>query len=166
MGLIVNTTDFVGKYALAQNSFSNLGDYITQFERNYLYKLLGKELADLFIADLSNYVPQTTRFENIYNQIIGETNGICYFNEGMKNMMLGFIYFEYQRMEKIQSTVSGSFANTSETAREVGFMELNLYGRYNQSVKDFKEIQRYCLNESATYPEFDGYELDYSHWSI
>lgn len=166
MGLIINTSDFVGQWAIAQNSYSQLSNYITQFERQYLYKLLGKELADLFITDLSNYIPQTTRFDNIYNAINEEINGCYMSNGGMKNMMLGFIYFEFQRYDKAKATIAGTFANQNENQREVGFTELNIWNRYNDAISSFKVIQEYCLADDETYPEFIGTELGYSHWSI
>lgn len=168
MGLIINTTDFVGKWALAQNTYSKLGDYITQFERNYLYKLLGKELADLFIADLSNYIPQTARFTTIYNPLNTEVSGLRYETDGMKAMMLGLVYFEYQRYERAKSTISGVSTLANENSREVGFGELNLYNRYNEGVVNFNTIQAYVRNDSTTYSEFDTdvCELGISHWSI
>lgn len=166
MGLIIDTDDFTDKFAIAQNNFSQLSNYISRFERTYLYKLLGKELADLLIADLTSQVPTTQRFIDIFEPMNSEVNGIYYQNNGMKQMLLGFIWFEFQRYDKAKSTIAGTYANVNENSREVGFGELNLYGRYNQAVDDFKEIQRFCSNNFTDYPEYIETELSFSHWSI
>lgn len=167
MGYIINTTDFVGQWHIAQGSFSQLGNFITQFEKGYLYKLMGKTQADEFIDDLTNYVPVTQKYLDIYNPINYELSDGCFLvNDGMKNMMLGFIWFEYMRYTKAQSTISGNVANANENSREVGFTELNIGNRYNDAIQSFKVIQEYCLEDEITYPDFEGVKLDFSHWAI
>jgi hypothetical protein len=167
VGILINTTDFVGKFAIAQNSFSQLGNYITQFEQKLLYKLLGKELADLFIADLAGGVPQTQKYLDIYDPLNVEFEGVFYETQGMKQMLIGFVWFEFQRYDKAKATIAGTFSNANENAREVGFGELNLYGRYNESVDAFNTIQSYCLAKPTDYPEFEKTSnLSFSHWSI
>jgi hypothetical protein len=167
MGLIIVNTDFVGKYKISANTFqaTEFDNFITQYERDYLYKLLGKTLADLFIADLTNRVPVTQIYLDIYNSLYTEIYGCKYDSTGMKNMMLGFIYFEWMRKMSVNPTITGSVVNSNENSVQAGSL-FDIYGRYNDSINNYKTIQLYCLDNSTDYPDFDGIELSYSHWSI
>ena len=167
MGILIVNTDFVGKYKVSANSFQSteFDNFITQYETDYLYKLLGKTLADLFIADLTNKVPVTQIYLDIYNAIYADLFGCKRDSTGMKNMMLGFIYFEWMRKMNVNPTITGNVVNSNENSTQA-FSLFDIYGRYNDSINNFKTIQIYCLNNSTDYPYFDGSNLDYSNWSI
>ena len=55
MGLVITDYDFdEGKYVINDNDITrhDLKEYINDYERKFIYQLLGIELGDLFIADL------------------------------------------------------------------------------------------------------------------
>jgi hypothetical protein len=155
MGILINTTDFVGKYAIAQNSFSKLGQFITDYETNYLYDLLGKTLADAFIATVSNNLPVGASYLAIYNVIELDLGYRIERNEGMKNMLLGFIYFEFMRKDPIKSTIAGQSLNSIEN----GVPVIDSWGMtsiYNSSVNNYQIIQYYINQNLTDYPNYKG----------
>ena len=157
MGLLIVKGDFTGKYKIAQDNYtgSMLDTYIDKFEELYLIDLLGVELFDLFKADVTNYLPTTPKYLALYNTIrLDDTSGSIHISEGMKEMLLGFIYFEYMRDMKFKSTPSGVVVGSSEVSRETPSEENNLYARYNLSIKSYRTIQWYIENNE------DGYDYD------
>ena len=83
MGILIDREDFVGKHKLTKTIDSSLEACITDHESSYLIKLLGLELSNLFIADLTSQVPVTQRFLDIFNKI--EVQDPCLMiNTGMK----------------------------------------------------------------------------------
>ena len=71
MGILVSSTDFTGYYKLPINTrnTSELDEVIALKERLNLNKVLGVDLAQLFIDDLTNQVPVTQIYLDIYNAI-------------------------------------------------------------------------------------------------
>lgn len=163
MGLIIDKEDFVGQYAISQNDYSKLPDYITQFETRYIYEFYGKELADLFIANLSGQVPQDARFTVLFEVGTFEIGGCNYSSIGMLNMMLGFVYYEYMRKDPIKSTVTGQVRNANENSTPV-IDTVGITTRYNDSVNTYKILQAYMIENSTTYPEFAGVKKETALW--
>ena len=157
MGILIDSEDFVGKWAIAQDDYSTdrLDEYITTFEKQYLVYLLGVELFDLFQADLVAQVPQTARFVSIFNEFYIDDNSCVFHSEGMKKMLLGMVYFQYVRDNDIKQTPSGTFKNNSELATK--FPSFNqVVQRWNQSTDTFGTIQWYICDNPTTYPEYNG----------
>lgn len=161
MGILINTTDFVGKYSIAQNSFSKLNEYINEYETQYLYDLLGKTLADLFIASVVNNQPVGANYLAIYNVIELEILFNVERNEGMKNMLLGFIYYEYMRKSPIKNTITGSVVNANENSTPT-FDCWGLTTRYNSSVNDYKVIQYYINQNLTNYTDYLGSQKEFA----
>ena len=69
---ILKSTDFADEYKISTDNFSGIDAYIIQYERHYLLRLLGSDLFDLFIADLSGdpSVPGSARFLDIFNKFL------------------------------------------------------------------------------------------------
>lgn len=161
MGILINTSDFVGKYAIAQSSFSKLGQFITDYETSYLYDLLGKTLADLFITSVVNNEPVGTEYLAIYNVIELDLTCKVERNEGMKNMLLGFIYYEFMRKDPIKSTITGNVVNANENSIPT-FDSWGMTNRYNSSVNDYQIIQYYINQNLTDYPNYLGSHKDYA----
>lgn len=160
MGLIVNKADFVGKYNLAKSITDKIDAFISQYETKLIYELFGKELGDLFIADLSNQAPQSTRFTDIFGYLEVEIYCEDVVSDGIKDMLLGFIYTYYKRDYPIQDSMVGSVQNDSETAQKV---DLSFILRpYNDAVRSHNVIQTYMKRNYSTYPEFNGKEKRYA----
>ena len=139
MGLILVKSDFVGKYELAKSINDGIDTVLSQYEEIYLIDLLGYELAQLFISDLTNHIPVTPRFVTIFNQL----NDEYIRSRGIKQMMLGFIYFEYQRVNQNKSTNVGQVVNNTEVSSRAS--NVNWFQKYNESINDFRSIQRYII---------------------
>lgn len=155
MGILINTSDFVGKYAIAQNSFSKLGQFITDYETNYLYDLLGKTLGDAFISSVVNNLPVGAEYLAIYNVIELDLSCRVERNEGMKNMLLGFIYFEFMRKDPIKSTIAGQSVNSIENGVPV-IDNWGINSIYNSSVNDYQIIQYYINQNLTDYTDYKG----------
>jgi len=166
MGIIVNNTDFVGKFQIAQNCYSELNDYIETYERKYLEDLLGCDLTEDLIGDLNNQTPQTQKFIDIFERFC-EDDGICINrSEGIKSMLLGFIYFEYVRDVAYKVTVGGVKRNRVEVSGDVGTNQHNIYNRFNWSIETFNSIQHYICDRSSDFMNFNGQNKQITHWAI
>lgn len=169
MGLLILKSDFTGKFAIAQNDFSKLDLFIDKYEKEYLIDLLGSALYNLFEADLDSQTPkqpQSLIYQDIYNPFHYDEGDCIIRSEGMREMLKGFLYFEFVREQKYKNTDTGVFVHSNETTREVGFTELNIYGRYNESLRTYRAIQAFICKNNTDYPDYNGQIKGISHWSI
>lgn len=133
---MISVTDFTGKWAIAQNSYTKLQPYIVRYEYLRLVELMGKELADEFIADPDNTI--WVDFKSI--------------GFGLTSLLIGFVYFEYVR--DLPYTVTNK--NVIYTLEENGGNVISAFAlrqRYNECVSDYREMQKYL---DKTFPDFDG----------
>lgn len=178
MGLLIDIDDFVGRCEVSKNNFteSKLNKYISLYEEQTLIKLLGNELFLLFKANVvlnGNQQPSAGRFLTIYDPITNdEEENNPEASLGMKQLVLGVVYYKYKRDEYI-ATISGQKKGKSETSLDVTFDQWNLDGRWNESVRAAKSIQKYINDNDDTYPEYNGSETTWckngyfsiTHWS-
>lgn len=166
MGLIIDKEDFTGKYAIAQNSFTDIDSYITKYEEKYLIDLFGVELFKLFKASVTSQVPGPGVYKTIYDPILEDEGECIRKSEGIKTMLLGFVWFEFIRDQKYKATVSGHHVGATENSREASFDELNIYGRYNESIESYKTIQWYIEEHETEYPDYNGQCKGLAHWAL
>jgi hypothetical protein len=155
--MILTTQDFVGKYNLAINQYTEsvLENAIEQTQDNILKKLLGYELASLFEADLVNGVPVSQRFLDLFNE--QQIDIPCYylFSKGIKDMLLGFTYFDYVNEQSYRNTMSGAVKTNNDLSTPVIAWN-KLTTIYNSSIETYQAIQ-YFINQNLTvYPEYKG----------
>jgi hypothetical protein len=169
--MITQITDFKGKYKLSTGMYdtSKLQDYINRYEPRYLKELLGVDFYNQFIADLdANNLPESPLYLKIYNPLsedisaLGITqtgapfNGILSthylygFNsildsEGIKEMLKGFIYFEYAKDLMNEMTPYGNVKQSAENSEVTGGVVTMIYTRYNEAIRTFQSIQEYIL---------------------
>ncbi len=166
MGLLINKVDFIGTYKVAQNTYTDIDAYITKYEEAYLIDLLGVELFNLF----KTYV--TTPLTNADYLYIREPfkydqNSCIISSEGMKSMLLGFVYWEYMRGQKIKKTISGAVVNQSENSREASINNTDIYQKFNDAIKTYEVIQFYIRdNKALKYPQYNGQCKRFSYWCI
>lgn len=141
MGVLIDDTDFVGRYAIPQSVFSDLDTFITDQEEKYLIEMLGAEFYTVFKADLTNKVPVTQKFLDIFNPFKEDYNDTVVISKGMKEMLKGFIYFDYMRNEQYKATTQGTVVNSADTSKNVS--PANLFNYYNDSVVTYCAIQKY-----------------------
>ena len=123
--ILVDKSDFKGKWEVAQNNFSNLDSYIERYEEAILVDLMGKDLADDFISD-----PADAKWDDLKNVGFGLTS-----------LLVGFIYFEYVRDLPFRVTNQGVVYQLDENASQV-ITVLALKQRYNECVSDYRSMQR------------------------
>lgn len=168
MGLILVPGDFSGKYKISQNSFqsTDFGLYIDKYEKKYLIDLLGVELYKLFAANITNHVPVTQLFIDIFDPILEDENRCVHESEGIKIMLLGFIWLEWCRDSQFKNTVSGTVTNQSEIAKNATADSVPIYGRYNESIASFDTIQWFIRKNLTVYPTYNGQHLGIAHWCL
>ena len=178
MGILIDTDDFqneelYAKYYIPFNSNlcgseEQLEGYISRYEKRYINELLGVELAKLFIADLepNSKEPQSPIYQAIYYPIEedlpkGTIQYYGYYAEkcgcqnhmiltnGMKSMLMGFIFFEYMRDQPYFKDLTGVNTKKSENSNRAKFSEWGIDQYYNESIEDYQQIQYYILIEKS-----------------
>ena len=167
MGLLIKSTDFVGRYAVAQNSYTKLDLYIDKYEPKYLSELLGS----VFYLSLKGYIetpPPTPDplLDKILAPFREELGRKLLISDGLKEMLLGFVWFEYMREFKFKKTMAGITTNQSENSRETSFPENQIYAVYNESIDTYRAIQHYIGGNTIDYTIYNGQEKDYSYWCL
>ena len=161
---IVQTSDFVGEYKVSQSRFSELTTYIDKYEEYYLVRLLGAELYDLFIADLTLVTPQTPQtlpYQNLFSPFNTDDNSTLRISEGIKQMLIEFIYFHYVRDMQYFNTVAGTVANTNENSTAPTYIGYNLVESFNQGISNYLMIQWYIYTNQTDYATYNGICLDF-----
>lgn len=175
--MIVVSSDFVGKYALS-NSMYDTPDYdfyIDTYVKEYLICLLGADLAELFIADLiaGNGTPTEQRFIDIFDAFSIEYTWLFYSrgggkrnwtSEGIKIMLIGFVYFEIVRDQSNKMTPVGNVASRGENSDAVRSYNSRMWDRYNRAIQNYRAIQSYIMKYRTDYPEFNGEIKKLAYW--
>ena len=166
MGKFVSSGDFENKFELSYGSYSYLKiqDYINRYEDIYLVELFGVELYNQFIADLnSNFYPQDAKFIKLFEPFNEQESFTLMTSRGIKDMLLGFIYFQYLKDLITQTTIVG-VTKPQEQNSKVITSHTTIYGRYNESVKTYNAIQEYILFNMNDYADFRGVKKLYAYW--
>jgi hypothetical protein len=154
MGLLILDTDFTGKWKLALGNNDEVDAYISIYEEKFLIELLGKELYLLFAAVVTNQAVAAGIYKTIYDPFSLKINGCIVTSEGMKKMLLGLLYFEYVRDNKVKQSMNGAVEQQTEVS---AFTDNTLlYVKYNEAVKTYTAIQAYIYDQLAVYPTFEG----------
>ena len=144
--MIVNISDFTGKYQLSTGMYdvTKLQDYIDKYEERYLIELFGANLYTEFMSDLLANVPQSPNFLKVFNPFYENlTFRQLIISDGIKEMLKGFIYFEYSKDLINQMTPYGNVRPISENSEPVSTLYSMIYTRYNESIRSYKAIQTY-----------------------
>ena len=157
---IVQTSDFTGRYKISTTRFSQLDTYIEKYEKYHLVRMLGKDLYDAFIADLTlttPQTPQTLRFQNIFNpfDVVPNIDNCLLPSEGIKKMLIQFIYYYYLCDQSHQNTPVGQVVNQNENSVNTPYNGYNLIDVYNEGVKSYINIQEYVNANIVDYPEYN-----------
>ena len=161
MGVLISSSDFTGKWAIPQTSFSDLDSFINDTEEAYLIDLLGVDLYNAFKLDLTGGVPVTARYLTIFNALNYDYANKIYRSKGMKEMLKGFIFFDYMRNVRFKATTQGIVVNSSDTSQSV--ITGNLYQYLNEAINIAEVIQTYIVLKNPNdfnqvgMPLFNGY---------
>lgn len=156
-----------GKFELHHGMYeqAKIQAYIDKYERQYLVKLLGVELFNEFVADLSSNVPQSAKYLKIYNSFEYD-NVDCniHISEGMIDMIKGFIYYQYLKDLTNNVAVSGNVRPMGENSENVSTLNSMIYTRYNDSVRTYKAIQYYICDFNSDYLKYNGISIGMAYW--
>lgn len=163
---IITAGDFTGKFDLniAGYKTTDMDVYIERYEVNYLVEMLGKELYDIFIVEIEIPIIDPI-YEKLLLPFIEQPNYEIINSKGVSDMLLGFIYFEWQRDQIVQQTANGAVKIKGTNSERAGIQNSNIFGRYNESIKTYKAIQEYITLNSDIYPTFKGVDKDISYIS-
>lgn len=171
MSRFVQITDFeAGKLQISATCYNDetLQLCIDQTEEKTLQELLGCELYALFIADWDAPIPgefSELRFTKIYEPFcIDETICGIIRSEGVKNMLMNYIFFEYMRVQAFNNRTTGMNKTKSENSERADFNEYGLDAIYNTGVLTFEAIRWYICENSSTYPEYEGIRNELTSW--
>jgi len=166
MANIIQVSDFTGRYSIAKNVYTeaNIQDYIDYYEKIYLTELLGAELYNLFISDLVSGVPQDPIYQAIFNPFSLDENNCLIISDGIKDMILGFCFFEIMRKSDAQQTISGNTRNVMDNSSNISQIQAGLYTSYNTSIKSYDAIQWFICDNEVNYPTYNGQEKNTTTW--
>ena len=153
---ILQTSDFTGEFKISSTVYSDLTTYIETYEKKYLLELMGAELYGLFIADLTPstpQTPQTQRFIDLFNSFAIDDSNCIRRSEGIKQMLIQFVYFHFVRDVNYEQTDTGVMRTVSEVSGILPYNGFNLIEAYNNGVENFLNIQWFILDDPSTYPE-------------
>lgn len=179
MAYFVTKEDFKkGRFLIQHNDNicpDNLQEYIDGEETTVLKDLFGVEMYNDFVNDYVNESTQGTAgqvyigntFDNPFYKILYdeiELECACKTckcqssrNDGLVDMLKGFIYFAYMRdFSNIQRTLQGYKYNNAESSTIAPMSNVGLHTYYNNSVDDYKVIEKYILKNRKDYPMFCG----------
>lgn len=157
---ILQTSDFAGKYKVAQDPYNTviLQGYIDRYTPKYLAKLLGAELSTDMIDDIGEGdEPTDPDLLAIFEPFTVDNNTELIESDGIKQMLLGFIFFHFVVDAKVQANpISGTALAATENSTPTELIEAQVYDRYNGSVRTARAIQWKCQNTSGKYDNFNG----------
>lgn len=169
--LIIKQSDFTGFQGVAQaiNSTPVLQAYIDLYEKKYLMWLLGEDLGNLFIANLSptTHIPTSSRFLDIFNSFDKQDSNSTLFcenyfedggsrmrhSDGIKQLLINCVFYHYVFDTDNQSSQSGitkSSVDAAKTASASRFAER----RFNVALDTWDSIKWFILQNTTAYPEY------------
>ena len=161
--MIVSIQDFTGKYQVSTGMYdqAKLQDYINRYEPRYLKELFGITFYNEFQSDLLNNVPQSPNFLVLFNPLSEDMGyNFYYFNgiyegvnqldsEGIKEMLKGFIYFEYVKDLSNQITPIGLVKPDNENSTVANTLFSMMYTRYNEAIRSYNSIRDFIRYTTA-----------------
>ena len=161
--MILSIQDFTGKYQVSTGMYdqAKLQDYINRYEPRYLKELFGITLYNDFQSDLLNNVPQSPNFLILFNPLSEDLGyNFYYFNgiyegvnqldsEGIKEMLKGFIYFEYVKDLSNQITPIGLVKPDNENSTVANTLFSMMYTRYNEAIRSYNSIRDFIRYTTA-----------------
>lgn len=169
MGMILSIEDFeTGRTKIALNPEQeiDLDEYIDRVESEYLPKLFGIELYNLFVADWNLIpvgVPTANRFSIVYNEWTFQDDIVMIQSEGMLEMLKEFVYYLYLRDDVTRSSTVGLERVLGENTDSVTAIGHDITSRYNEGIDTFQTIQYYMEKfDKINYPEYKGVNVEFA----
>ena len=150
--MITKISDYNGYFKLAKNIHNTVEfqAYIDRFEEIVLRELFQCDY-DEFIADLVDGVPQSPKWLDLYNKFYDCDNCNDYFSQGIKDMLLCFVFYNYSRESYIQHTITGTVKVKGSSSESLGSQNSRDFFIYNQHVTTFNAIMRKACHSDYDY---------------
>ena len=166
MGFYVNSEDFTGKFQISQGMYNSadIDDFIQRYELRYLVELLGVDLYNLYYADSVNepdHIPASQIYKDLYYAFNKQYDFTLCISTGIKDMLIGFIWWEYNKALLSENTLSGEVKKSSENSTPV---VSTMYARYNESIKTYRSIQTFIMKNYNQYSNFRGINKTTTWW--
>lgn len=166
MAKIVQISDFKGEYAITMNAFSgtHLQSFIDKYELIYLRDLLGIDLSDALYTDITTpfTAPSNVIYSKIFNKLAYDKDYRQIVSNGIKEMLVGFMFFEYTRFQQIQNTITGNIQANNEVSTPASWGQTSVYNNYNKAIDTYRSIQYYVCENTTDYPLFNGIHKGYT----
>lgn len=185
----ITSADFVGEFKISSDSYTSgtLQQYIDDNELELLYDLLGVELTDLLIADLSGGVPQSPIYQAIFNAFAEDVkNTMCNFfwwngrtsfefwdycccgdrdkryyqSKGIIYYIKTMVWFRYVRDYVGVPGVKGNSRSKTTNSQGVSYTSHFICAKHQKGVSTARAIQWYCMENKDDYPDFKGSRID------
>ena len=159
---LVNVSDFIGRYTIAQTEQPNVAavvqQYIDRYETEYLKKVLGVTMYINYKAGItaSNPIYTALRDGDNYTDYYGETM----FYEGLKQPILNYIYFHYLRDNVTFTTGSGE--KEIQKGHAVSSIEKQVRA-WNEMVAVNKKLRWYLYSKAVTFGNIIWYYNEMFH---
>lgn len=165
----LQSSDFTGKVNQTVNKFTDpkIQEYIDRYEPRYLRDLLGVDMYNEFVADLTpaappiivTSVPVSAKFLEIFNAFQideGPSTGVQHISEGMVTMLKFFIMFEYSRDNNFVFGITGATENNYSNSELISLSKTQARENFNIAVATYRQIQwRIVDNPDAR--DYDNY---------
>ena len=183
--VIINDFLNYGKYEISSGMYdqNRLANYIVKYERKYLIELFGATMYEAFIASLDSQTGQSDepKFEELIEPFamdISTFTAVGYvgthtslvrrivISDGMKEMLMGFIYYEYLKDSISVATPVGIVKPVGENSSVPSTLHIQIYTRYNEAVRSFRAIQERIIANpnSYDYSDFNGVHKSLAYW--
>lgn len=156
MASITTPADFNGQYSINRNknNEASIQACIDSVEELVLLELFGVDFKDIV---LQGVVDEVVIYENLYNPFnFQDSCDRIWQSKGIKEMLLGFVYWEWFATHSVAVVLDGQRENESENSKSASSLKANNEKRYNDAVKTYRAIQAYINENLDIYPEFKG----------
>jgi hypothetical protein len=82
----------------------------------------------------------------------------------MKEMLKGFIYYEYLKDQVAQVTAVGMVTPKGENSEKINSLFTQMYTRYNDAARSYKGVQNYIWTRRGDYTGFNGRTKQFITW--
>lgn len=156
MASITTPADFNGQYSINRNKH-NTNDIIAcidSVEELVLLELFGVDFKTIVLDGVANLDPIYEKLFEPFNY--QDSCDRIWQSKGVKEMLLGFVYFEWFATHSVAVVLDGQRENESENSKSASSLRANNEKRYNDAVKTYRAIQAYINDNLDIYPEFKG----------
>lgn len=164
MASITTPNDYIGQYVISNGAVKQpkIQACIDSVETTILCELFGVDFKGIVLQGVVDLDPI---YEQLYNPF--EYQDSCdriWISKGVKEMLLGFVYFHWYATHQTSETINGMRNKESENSSQTSAVQANTEQRYNEAVKTYRAIQAYIVQHLEDYPEFKGISKRLTGW--